>query len=271
MLAQSVVKGVTLAPLIPFAIKKKIIQNALQTGLLSLKIFSSSAFSFLSKEKINQLNNLIQNKEVLPLIFPKADIHYNYSNGLFNYKNTSSSNSNLVLRIGSRIPHVWLNLDHTNYIISAIDINSYVHQLPTICIITTNENLFSLLQSVLNSDKKKSELFKIVYIHSIESNVPHEYIQQKLQYPCYIHNSENLKDIGYTYFDISLRKDNYNKNGIILTDVTGEWNRIQESNTLVVIRPDDFVYDISDPSSVTSYDDLNNYLDNIVKKIFINC
>ena len=274
MLAQSVVKGITFAPLIPFNAKKQMVQKALQTGLLSLKLFSSSVFSLLSSEKINRLNNLIKNKEILPLIFPEADIHYRYSNGFFNHSRSehNKSDNHSMLRVGSRIPHVWLNLDDTNGIISTLDINSYIRQQTTLCIITTNEKIFSLLQSIVNSDNRKIKLFKILYIRNKGSNVPHEYIQHKIQRPCYISHSkhENYKDVVDTYIDLSAENNHAyrSENNAVVVDVSGDWYKMQEHDTLVVLRPDDFIYDVSHFSSNYSSNDLNKYLDNITEKVF---
>ncbi len=274
MLAQSVVKGITLAPLIPFNIKKKMVQKALQTGLLSLKIFSSSAFSLLSSEKISQLNNLIKNREILPLIFPKADIHYRYSNGFFNRNRSdhNKSDEHSMLRVGSRIPHVWLDLDDTKGIISTLDINSYIRQQTTLCIITTNEKIFSLLQSIVNSDNRKLKLFKILYIRNEGGNVPHEYIQHKIQRPCYISDSqhEDRKDAVDSYIDLTTGNNHAHRseNNTVVVDVSGDWYKMQERDTLVILRPDDFIYDVSHFSSNYSSNDLNNYLDNITEKVF---
>ena len=277
MLAQSVINGITIAPLIPFNIKRQMVQKALQTGLLTLKIFSSALFSLLSREKISQLNNLIKNKEILPLIFPKADIHYRYSDGFFINHNINDANmsdkrdNNSMLRVGSRIPHVWLNLDDTNGIISTLDINSYALQQTTLCIITTNEKIYSLLQSIVNSDDRKLKLFKIMYIRSKGSNVPHECIQHKVQRPCYISHSkhENYKDIVDTYIDLSEGNGNFHRseNNVVVVDVSGNWSKMQERNTLVILRPDDFIYDISHFSSNYSLNDLKGYLDNIIDKV----
>jgi hypothetical protein len=137
--------------LIPSSIRQKSVKFGLGLGLQTLSTLKSSNFLFGLRQKdfrIQSLENLAKNKQILPLIYPDDDLGFTYKDGVVLtdsvHRNIPDEMHNLskssVLEVGRRIPHCWFEVstvqsgqDHQTkrFLLSSLDIILFGHRITT--------------------------------------------------------------------------------------------------------------------------------------------
>lgn len=94
--------------MLPQAVRKFAVQNTLKIGLSSLSWLGIDGHP-LGEFRVNALKKLVSEGRSLPLIFPKEDLDFEYTNGAF-VRNSRNDELPFSLRVGARAPHCWFTI-----------------------------------------------------------------------------------------------------------------------------------------------------------------
>jgi len=112
-LAKLAIASVAAAPLVPFAVKRAAVNAVLDAGLSTLRLLRHQSPGL--DLRVSALQRQVHSGESLPLLFPKEDLDFEYpavqrgaARPSFSVKVKDSSST--LLRVGARIPHIWVEL-----------------------------------------------------------------------------------------------------------------------------------------------------------------
>lgn len=232
-------------PFVPDDVKKRAVNTILSTGLSSLRILRGDSFSSVDP-RVATLQRYVEEGRTLPLIYPQHDIAYSYNILAESVENPPAMKFNVYtgacFEVGSRVPHVWLQVCDSHYVVSSIALGD---ALQSFCIVVPETNERKWRDALSYVDDK--DIAFVVTKSSAELQ-SHCALQALHQWPNYESSDPRLPSLECIRDVDSVRVALQEHKGLV--DITGRWqqlltNKVRE-NAVVVIRPDGHIVYIGD-------------------------
>ena len=199
-LAQLGLSAAQAASIVPFSLRKKIVQNALATGLASLAFLSEARRGNpLGEFRVEAVARMVNNGDSLPLLFPEEDLFTPYAS---THLDTTGSESNTLVSGGRRLdrcsrvdlgslgtvvpcgrfPHLWLQAHADVYsnrlrVMSSTELpallsTDFTGRPADILVLLgewANSDLQVISQAISSSSQRDSHRFNIVYRRALRS------------------------------------------------------------------------------------------------------
>lgn len=194
---------------VPSFLRKKAFESALQVGLSPLNLLQDWENNPYGRYRVQQLQEIVNNKQSLSLIFPEEDLGFNYVSNKLVYESITN---------GVRLPHLWLLLKNkmSSVFISSIELPSLSqrasclvnkHKTPMYLLLVkeSDRELYLKLISSFDSNLEISKCLSLVTIHQPKDSdiqnavqlldnkfeLSHQNLQKILQVPRFEINEEN--------------------------------------------------------------------------------
>ncbi len=251
------------AALVPFSVRKNIVEQALKAGLYSLSFLKEPGHP-LGQFRVDKLTQRADSGQTLSLLYPREDLFTPYpgSHGSSS-SNNDHSNSDYAwspaVSLGSlgrimeraRLPHFWLQV-HATVLTSRLRVTSSVclpalsksggsdGRGPTACLLLLGEwsDVDAAALSVHLSSLRGSSV-QVVLVTSIDERLAHtsNQLQRKHQRPHYFHTKPDAVEIPTEQVDVEENGD-----VVVASEMTGGLTEaLKDRRVAVALRPDGIV------------------------------
>jgi hypothetical protein len=255
------------AALVPFSVRKNIVEQALKVGLYSLSFLKEPGHP-LGQFRVDKLTRMADSGQTLSLLYPREDLFTPYpgSNGSSSASSSSNndhSNSDYAwppaVSLGSlgrimetaRLPHFWLQV-HATVLTSRLRVTSSVclpalsnsggsdGRGPTSCLLLLGEwsDVDTTALSAHLSSLRSSPV-QVVLVTAIDERLAHtsNQLQRKHQRPHYFHTKPDAVDIPTEQVGVKENGD-----VVVASEMTGGLTEALEGRRVAVaLRPDGIV------------------------------